>query len=121
VALTTTGFTTLASLATAPFGWAAPDMAGLVGFAASAALVSVAFLCLVAGTRVGDVSFTAPFRYVTVPLSFVLGFLIWGQLPDRFVLLGSLIVVAAGLAMLHRGGRRGRSRLRPKRSGGSGR
>jgi drug/metabolite transporter (DMT)-like permease len=105
VALTTTGFTTLASLATAPFGWATPDAAGLVGFAASAALVSLAFLCLVASTRVGDVSFTVPFCYVTVPLSFTLGFLVWGQLPERFVLLGSLIVVAAGLAVLHRGGR----------------
>jgi hypothetical protein len=30
---------------------------------------------------------------------------VWDQLPDRFVLLGSLIVVAAGLAMLHRSGR----------------
>ncbi|HEX6014452.1 MAG TPA: DMT family transporter [Geminicoccaceae bacterium] len=121
VALMTTGFTTLASLATAPFGWAVPDGAGLVGFASSAALVSLAFLCLVAGTRVGDVSFTAPFRYVMVPLSFVLGFLIWGQVPDRFVLLGSLIIVAAGLAVLHRGGRQGRPKLWPKQSGGSGR
>ena len=38
---------------------------------------------IVAGTRTGDISFTAPFRYVTVPLSFLLGFLIWGQVPDR--------------------------------------
>lgn len=96
-------------------------MPASVGFASSAALVSLAFLCLVAGTRVGDVSFTAPFRYVMVPLSFVLGFLIWGQVPDRFVLLGSLIIVAAGLAVLHRGGRQGRPKLWPKQSGGSGR
>jgi drug/metabolite transporter (DMT)-like permease len=100
VALLTLGFGTVASLATAPFGWAIPDGWSLLGFVASAALVSVAFSCLVAGTRVGDMSFTAPFRYVTVPLAFVIGFLVWGDVPDPPVFLGTAIVVAAGLLML---------------------
>jgi drug/metabolite transporter (DMT)-like permease len=73
-----------------------------LGFLVSAALVGSAFLCLVAGTRKGDVSFTAPFRYVSVPLSFLLGWLIWGQLPDLAVLAGTAIVVAAGLTTLRR-------------------
>lgn len=101
VALMTTGFTTLASLATAPFGWVVVDARATLGFAASAVLVGTAFLCLVAGTRRGDISFTAPFRYVTVPLSFLIGFLVWGYLPDRFVLAGTGLVVAAGLLVLY--------------------
>jgi len=105
VALMTTGLTTLASLLTAPFGWVPLEGLGALGFAASAILVSIAFLCLVAGTRTGDVSFTAPFRYVTVPLSFLLGFLIWGQLPDGYVLFGSALVVAAGLTVFWPGRR----------------
>lgn len=103
VALMTTSFTTLASLATLPFGWVALEPSGAMGFAASAVLVSAAFLCLVAGTRTGDVSFTAPFRYVTVPLTFLLGFLVWGQVPDRFVVIGTVIVVASGLFVVRRG------------------
>jgi drug/metabolite transporter (DMT)-like permease len=66
----------------------------------------VAFVTIVAGTRIGDISFTAPFRYASVPLSFFLGFAIWGQVPDAFVLAGAAIVVLAGLAVLHRGRRR---------------
>lgn len=103
VALMTTGFSTLLALASAPFGWVVPDAMGLLGLATTAALVSVAFVTIVAGTRMGDVSFTAPFRYVTVPLSFLLGFAIWGQVPDAFVLVGTCIVVLAGLMILHRG------------------
>ncbi len=106
VALMTVGFTTAVAATTAPFGWVVPDAAGILGLIATAALVSVAFVTIVAGTRVGDISFTAPFRYVTVPLSFFLGYAIWGQVPDGFVLAGTAIVVVAGLAVLRRGAAR---------------
>ena len=75
--------------------------AGIVGFAATAALISVGFVAIVAGTRIGDISFTAPFRNVMVPISFALGYANWGQLPDRFVLVGTVIVILAGLLVLH--------------------
>ena len=103
VALMTTGVSTLLALASAPFGWVPIDAVGMLGLATTAALASVAFVTIVAGTRMGDISFTAPFRYVSVPLSFFLGFAIWGQVPDAFVLFGTAIVVLAGLANLHRG------------------
>jgi drug/metabolite transporter (DMT)-like permease len=107
VALMTTLVITTAGLATLPFGWVALEPAGALGFAASAVLVSSAFLCLVAGTRTGDVSFTAPFRYVSVPLSFLIGFLIWGAIPDSWVLLGSGVVVASGLIVVAPSTKRG--------------
>ncbi len=103
VALMTTGFSTLLAAASAPFGWVVPDALGVLGLATTAALVSVAFVTIVAGTRIGDISFSAPFRYVTVPLSFFLGYAIWGQVPDAFVLAGTAIVVVSGLAILRRG------------------
>ena len=111
VALATTGLTTVAGLATAPFGWVMPDLLGSAGFLASATLVSVAFVLVVAGTRIGHLSFTAPFRYVSVPLSFLLGYLIWDQVPDASVLAGTAAVVGAGLLVLYR---RPQPRLRSK-------
>lgn len=100
VALLTTGLTTGAGLLTLPFGWATVDVPGLLGFAASAALTAAAFLALVEGTRTGDISFTAPFRYVIVPISFVAGWLVWGDVPDGTVLAGTAVVVASGLAIV---------------------
>lgn len=102
IALVTMAFSTLASLITAPFGWRVPDGLGALGFALSAALTTAGFVAIVAGTRIGDISFTAPFRYAMVPLSFILGYLIWGQMPDGLVLLGAAIVVLAGLSVLPR-------------------
>ena len=100
LALMTTGLTTVTSLATGVGDWVTPDMPGILALAATATLVSAAFVMIVAGTRGGDLSFTAPFRYVTVPLSFALGFLIWGQAPDAAVLVGAATVVGAGLLVI---------------------
>jgi drug/metabolite transporter (DMT)-like permease len=107
VALVTTCLTALAGLASLAVGagWTPVGAASLAGFAAGAALVGAAFLALVEGTRAGDVSFTAPFRYVAVPFSFLLGWLAWGQAPDALVVLGGAIVAGSGLLTL--GGRTG--------------
>ncbi|MFO1046505.1 MAG: DMT family transporter [Geminicoccaceae bacterium] len=93
---------TLASLGAGVGDWVVPDATGALGLAATAALVSVAFVLIVAGTRRGDISFTAPFRYVSVPLSFLLGYLIWGQIPDAAVLLGTSIIMTAGWLVVRR-------------------
>jgi drug/metabolite transporter (DMT)-like permease len=102
VALTTSAIVALAGFLTLPFGWAPVGPLELGGFALSAVLVGLGFLALVEGTRRGDVSFTAPFRYLAIPLAFVMGMLVWGHVPDRWVTLGSLIVVASGLFVFYR-------------------
>ena len=107
VALTTTLLTTAAGLLTlAAGGWVAVDGPGLLGFAGSAVLVAVAFLALVEGTRVGDISFTAPFRYVIIPLAFAIGWAVWGRVPDLPVVVGTAVIVGSGLLIL-RGDRGG--------------
>lgn len=101
VALTTTLATTAAGLATLPFGgWEPVDGPGLLGFAAGAALVGAAFVALVEGTRLGDISFTAPVRYVIVPLAFAVGWAVWGHVPDLPVALGTVVIVGAGLVLV---------------------
>jgi drug/metabolite transporter (DMT)-like permease len=64
----------------------------------------------VEGTRVGDISFTAPFRYVIVPLAFVIGWAVWGRVPDLPMVLGTAVIVGAGLLAL-----RGERPVRPRR------
>ncbi|MCT4609352.1 MAG: DMT family transporter [Pelagimonas sp.] len=55
--------------------------------------------------RVGDVSFTAPFRYTGLLWALLLGWLIFGDWPDNVTLLGGAIVVATGLYTLFRQGK----------------
>ena len=52
--------------------------------------------------RHGDMSVTASFRYVAVVFAIAAGFLVWGDVPDLPTLVGSLIIVGAGLYTLYR-------------------
>lgn len=61
--------------------------------------------------RVGDIGAVAPFRYASLLVALVLGFLVFGDWPDRITLIGAGIVVATGLFTLWR--ERGRRHMGP--------
>ncbi len=68
-----------------------------------------AMLCLVCGyvfsvqtMRVGEISFIAPFRYTSLLVALIMGFLVFGDFPNATTLLGAVIVVATGLFTLYR-------------------
>jgi drug/metabolite transporter (DMT)-like permease len=72
-------------------------------------LLPMAGVCVVTGyifiirvMRVGEVSFTTPFRYTSLLVALVLGWLVFGEWPDGLTLLGAGIVVASGLFTLLR-------------------
>ncbi len=88
-------------------GSAFVDWAPLTGRALG--LLGGAMICLVGGyvfsvqcMRVGEISFIAPFRYTSLIVALVLGFLVFGDFPDAVTLLGAVIVVATGLFTLYR-------------------
>ena len=74
-------------------------------------LLAGAAVCLAGGyhlgvvaMRAGDVSLIGAFRYSALPAAAVLGWLIWGQLPDLLALAGMAVLVVAGVAILHGAG-----------------
>ncbi len=52
--------------------------------------------------RHGDISLVAQFRYSTIPFAIVLGWIIWGDVPDLLTLLGIVIVVGSGIYIFYR-------------------
>ena len=44
----------------------------------------------------------APFSYTQIVWMALLGFVLFGQIPDRMTVLGGVIVIASGLYVLHR-------------------
>ena len=44
----------------------------------------------------------APFRFASVPFAILVGWAIWGQVPDFIALAGIVTIVACGLYMMHR-------------------
>ena len=85
-----------------PFKWVMPGLYDTV-------LVFLTGLCVAAGHylmietfRFAEAKIVAPFRYTGIVWATILGFIVWGQLPDKFAILGVLIIIISGLYILHR-------------------
>ena len=49
-----------------------------------------------------DISVVAPFRYTLLLWAAIAGFVVFGDLPDRWAAFGAMLIVASGLYALHR-------------------
>ena len=52
--------------------------------------------------RVGEISFVSPFRYTILIWAIILGYVVFGDIPDTWTLLGSAIVVLMGIYTFYR-------------------
>lgn len=98
----TTLAVTLAGLVTLPFGWRVPTVQDVAFMAMSGLLVGSAHFLLIEAVRLAEVGLVAPFKYSALIWSIILGFFIWGQLPDFWTLVGAAIVISSGLYILKR-------------------
>ncbi|WP_159717001.1 DMT family transporter [Geminicoccus flavidas] len=111
VAMSTTVATCLSGFASVPFLPWPPLEFTLVGILAGSALISgVALFAYIGASRLGEISFLAPIRYLSLPTAGLLGFLVWGDLPDRFALLGTAPIVGSGVLIFYREQRLARRR-----------
>jgi len=81
-------------------GWERPNLATLLLLAGGACFLSLGYVSSVNSMRIGDVSFTAPFRYTILVFAIILQIVVFGDFPDAMTLVGSAIVAAAGLYTL---------------------
>lgn len=77
---------------------------------ASSFTIAAAFLLTILGTRVGEMSFQAPFRYSSLIWGIIVGGLFFGEVPSLTTMAGAVIVICAGLYLLF-SGEIGRRRL----------
>ena len=80
--------------AVTPFNWLILSFCGLT--------IAAGYFFQVMTMRYGDLSFVAPYRYVGMVWAIVLGLLIFGEWPDAFTAIGTLIVVLTGLYAVYR-------------------
>ncbi|MAC77117.1 MAG: EamA family transporter [Rhodobacteraceae bacterium] len=91
-----------AGLATIGTTWV-PMSAGNWGMiTGSSVFVMAGYLLSVMTMRVGEVSFVAPFRYTSLLVALILGYIMFGDWPTPLTLLGAAIVVGSGLFTLYR-------------------
>lgn len=78
--------------------------------AAASIFLSGGYFLLTVSMRGGEMSVIAPFRYTGLLFALVLGFIVWGDVPNAVAWSGIALLVAAGLYVLHSE----RSRARPE-------
>jgi len=86
-----------------PFFWTTPTEALVIALMfAAGALGSFGHYLLIAAHRLAPAAVLSPFIYTEIVLVIVLGFLVFGDLPTRWTIIGAAIVVGSGLYILHR-------------------
>jgi drug/metabolite transporter (DMT)-like permease len=111
----------LAGLATWPLGklfpsldivWLAPDWIHLAALIATGLCGGIAHILLTESYRWAPASVIAPFDYTTMVWAFVLGYLVFGEVPTIFVFTGAAIIAGSGLFVIWRERRLRMQRLR---------
>ncbi|MAY63946.1 MAG: EamA family transporter [Rhizobiales bacterium] len=68
----------------------------------AASLILVAYHFIIHAMREGDISFIAPFRYSSLIVAILFGYLVFGDIPDIYIIIGALMIVASGLYTIYR-------------------
>jgi drug/metabolite transporter (DMT)-like permease len=94
----------IAGLLLIPFmgGWRPVDTVQLSLIAVAACLLLVGYQFIIMAMRDGEISFIAPFRYTGLIWAVMLGFLMFGEAPDIFMITGGGIIIGSGLYTLYR-------------------
>ena len=114
-------FCAVAGLLTLPFAWHPPTELEFAKLVAIGVLAGVAHILLTEGYRFAPASVLAPFEYTAMVWAFVLGYVMFGEMPTAAVLLGAAIIAASGLFVIWRehllGLERPRVRVRARTAG----
>jgi drug/metabolite transporter (DMT)-like permease len=100
--------TTVAVMVTGGFilfplgGWTPLSAKGVSLLALAAVLVLIGYQCVIIALRIGDISAIAPFRYTALLWAILLGYLVFGDVPDAMMATGATIIVLSGLYTFHR-------------------
>ncbi|MBC27571.1 MAG: hypothetical protein CMM41_10200 [Rhodospirillaceae bacterium] len=85
-----------------PFNWVMPGFHDTVLVVLTGLCVAAGHYLMIETFRFAEAKIVAPFRYTGIVWATILGFIVWGQLPDKFGVLGVFIIIASGLYILHR-------------------
>ena len=64
--------------------------------------MAIAHTLMIEAFRQGEAALVAPVKYSSLLWGSFIGFLMFGDLPDLWTIVGALIIVAAGLYVWHR-------------------
>lgn len=82
--------------------WVAPDLANWLLFTLAGACSVIAWIGIVGGYRRAPPAMLAPFEYTALVGGAIAGYLIWDEVPDRWVIIGATVIIGSGLFVVYR-------------------
>jgi len=83
--------------------WLDPDLSGWILMFGAATSSIVAWIGFINGYRAVSPAVLAPLEYTALVAGAIAGFLIWGEVPDRWVVVGAMIIISSGIFVVYRG------------------
>ncbi|MGJ8610653.1 MAG: DMT family transporter, partial [Octadecabacter sp.] len=90
------------SLLTAPFGWVWPTGTELIYLCSAGVIGGIGQVCLTSSYRNADASVLAPFTYISMLWSVLIGYFWFDEVPTVSMLVGACFVIAAGVIIVLR-------------------
>ena len=85
-----------------PFVWVTPDLQGWLLMAVAGFCGVVGHYCMIKSLEAAPAAAVVPFTYVGLIWSTGYGYILWGDLPDVWTIVGALIIVGSGLYIFYR-------------------
>ena len=63
----------------------------------------MAWVGFINGYRAVSPAILAPLEYIALVAGAIAGFMIWDEVPDRWVVIGALIIISSGIFVMYRG------------------
>ena len=94
--------TLLLGAAFAPFRWVTPSFGDFALLCLFGVLSIVALACVNRSLKLAAASVVVPYQYTMMIWAIILGYFVFGDVPDLFTLVGAAIIIAAGLYIFWR-------------------
>jgi drug/metabolite transporter (DMT)-like permease len=83
----------------APFAWTPPGVGDLTLLCLLGIVAMIAHMCVNRSLKLAPASTVVPYQYTTIVWAVLFGYLVFGDVPDLWMLSGAAIIVAAGLVI----------------------
>ena len=92
-----------AGLMTMPFSdWSVPNLIDFGLFAAVGCFSGLAHFLFIRSFHYSEVAVVMPFKYLTLLWATIFGYIVWGDIPDQYMIIGAALIVASGLYIIYR-------------------
>jgi drug/metabolite transporter (DMT)-like permease len=81
----------------APIGWVTPSPGDFALLALLGMVAMVSHVCVNRSLVLAPASVVVPYQYTTIVWAVLFGYLVFGDVPDAFMLTGAAIIIGAGL------------------------